>query len=161
VALADRLAKWPLLLDLANGVVRARIARGASPADALAYTERAIAQRGIATAFQSDDHESRRRTAWGTLEISLEQAHQPVPRHRLAGEFVPFDGGVFHSRRRFGPAECDSPVLRRSLARYRLPFRGRAISQRNGGRDGDQSGGKQREADVHHVQPASCWLAVR
>ena len=73
VALADRLGKWPLLLDLASGVVRARIARGARPADALAYTERAIAQRGIATAFRSDDHESRRRTAWGTLEISLEQ----------------------------------------------------------------------------------------
>ena len=72
-ALAGRLGEWPLLLGLANGVVRARMARGASPADALAYAERAIAQRGIATAFQPDDRESRRRTAWGTLEVSLEQ----------------------------------------------------------------------------------------
>ena len=44
-----------------------------APADALAYAERAIAQRGIATAFPPDDRESRRRTAWGTLEVSLEQ----------------------------------------------------------------------------------------
>jgi WD40 repeat protein len=72
-ALAGRLGEWPLLLGLANGVVRARIARGASSADAVDYAERAIAQRGIAYAFQADDPESRRRTAWGTLEISLEQ----------------------------------------------------------------------------------------
>jgi WD40 repeat protein len=72
-ALAARLGEWPLLLGLANGVVRARIARGARTMDGLDYAERAIAQRGISTAFLPDDRDSRRRTAWGALEISLEQ----------------------------------------------------------------------------------------
>jgi hypothetical protein len=72
-ALAGRLGEWPLLLGLANGVMRSRMAHGASSADALAYAERAITQRGIAKAFQSDDRESRRRTAWGAFEVSLEQ----------------------------------------------------------------------------------------
>ena len=60
---------------------RPRQWRGASPDRARrqprptrsTYAERAIEQRGIADAFQPDDRESRRRTAWGTLEISLEQ----------------------------------------------------------------------------------------
>ena len=72
-ALAARLGEWPLVLGLANGVVRAQIKHGASPADALGYAEDALQQRGIATAFRPDDRESRRRTAWGTLEVSLEQ----------------------------------------------------------------------------------------
>jgi len=50
-SLAGRLGEWPLLLGLANGVVRARIARGADSAEALAYAERAIEQRGMAGAF--------------------------------------------------------------------------------------------------------------
>jgi hypothetical protein len=72
-ALVGSWAKWPLLLSLTNGVVRARMAHGSSATDALAYAERAVAQRGIAKAFQPDDRKSFRHTASGTLEVSLEQ----------------------------------------------------------------------------------------
>jgi hypothetical protein len=48
------------------------MARGADPAAAPAHTERVIEHRGIGKAFSPDDRESRRRTAWGTLEVSLE-----------------------------------------------------------------------------------------
>jgi WD40 repeat protein len=71
--LAGRLGEWPLLLGLVNGVLRVRMARGASPSDALGYVERAIEHRGIAHAFPPDDREARRLTAWGTLEVSIEQ----------------------------------------------------------------------------------------
>jgi hypothetical protein len=57
-ALVGSWAKWPLLLSLTNGVVRARMAHGSSATDALAYAERAVAQRGIAKAFQPDDRKS-------------------------------------------------------------------------------------------------------
>jgi WD40 repeat protein len=72
-ALAGTLGEWPLLLGLANGVIRARLGRGAGPGDALAYAEQSVKQRGLAKAFRADDPDSRRRTAWGTLEVSLEQ----------------------------------------------------------------------------------------
>ena len=72
-ALAVRLGEWPLLLGLANGVLRARTARGSSVDDALSYAERALTQRGLADAFPAKDRAARRSTAWGTLEVSLEQ----------------------------------------------------------------------------------------
>lgn len=72
-AVAGRLGEWPLVCGLASGVIRARMARGASAADAVGYVERAIEQRGLARAFAADTREGRRRTASGTLEISLEQ----------------------------------------------------------------------------------------
>jgi hypothetical protein len=71
--LAVRLGEWPLLLGLANGVLRARTGRGSSLADALGYAERALTQRGLADAFAAKDRAARRNTAWGTLEITLEQ----------------------------------------------------------------------------------------
>jgi WD40 repeat protein len=72
-AMAGRLGEWALLLALANGVLRARTARGGSIENALSYAERALAQRGLAAAFSSQDRATRRSTAWGTLEVSLEQ----------------------------------------------------------------------------------------
>jgi hypothetical protein len=72
-ALAVRFGEWPLLLGLANGVLRARRARGSSVEDALSYAERALTQRGLADAFATKDRAARRSTAWGTLEVTLEQ----------------------------------------------------------------------------------------
>ena len=72
-ALAARLGEWPLLLGLANGMLRARTARGGSLQNALTYGEHALAQRGLAAAFQAHDRAARRNTAWGTLEVSLEE----------------------------------------------------------------------------------------
>jgi WD40 repeat protein len=71
--MAGQFGHWPLLVGLARGVIRARIAGGASAADALEYVEHAIEHRGIGHAFRPHDRESRRQTAWGTLEVSLEQ----------------------------------------------------------------------------------------
>ena len=70
-ALTLQLGEWPLLLGLANGVLRARTARGSSLEGALSYAERALAQRGLAAAFSAQDRAARRSTAWGTLEVSL------------------------------------------------------------------------------------------
>ena len=65
--LAVRLGEWPLLLGLANGVLRARTARGSSFDNALSYAERALTQRGLADAFAARDRAVRRTTASGTL----------------------------------------------------------------------------------------------
>ena len=54
-------------------MLRARTARGSSLDDALSYAERALTQRGLAAAFSAQDRAARRSTAWGTLEVSLEQ----------------------------------------------------------------------------------------
>src|SRR5262249_31583162 len=62
--LALRLGEWPLLLGLANGVLRARTARGSGLADALSYAERSLMQRGLADAFAAKDRAARRDTAW-------------------------------------------------------------------------------------------------
>ncbi len=72
-ALAAQLGEWPLLLGLANGVLRARATRGSSLDDALSYAERALTQRGLAAAFTAKDRAVRRTTASGTLEVSLER----------------------------------------------------------------------------------------
>jgi WD40 repeat protein len=71
--LADGLGEWPLLLDLANGVLRGRIEDGESFAQALDYAERSLQKRGISRAFLPNDAEERRRTASGTLDMSLER----------------------------------------------------------------------------------------
>jgi len=72
-ALAVRLGEWPLLLGLANGLLRSRIKHRGTVADALDYAERALDKRGLGGAFPSDDRTARRDTAWGTLQVSLEQ----------------------------------------------------------------------------------------
>lgn len=72
-ALAARLGEWPLLLALANGVLRARVDRGSTVAAALDYAERALEQRGLGGAFPTRDPTARRTTAAGTLDLSLEQ----------------------------------------------------------------------------------------
>jgi WD40 repeat protein len=69
--LADRVGEWPLLLDLANGVLRARIDDGESLTQALDHVERSLQKRGISQAFPANDPDERRRTASGTLSMSL------------------------------------------------------------------------------------------
>ena len=72
-ALAGRLGEWPLLLGLANGVLRSRIARRSTPDAALTYAEQRLTQRGLAAAFAAQDATTRRNTASGALAVSLEQ----------------------------------------------------------------------------------------
>jgi WD40 repeat protein len=75
-ALAFRLGEWPLLLGLANGVLRTRISRGASLKDALSYAEVALRERGLGRAFARHSDAARRNTASGTLEVSLDQLRE-------------------------------------------------------------------------------------
>ena len=55
--LARRLGEWPLLLRLASGMLRKRLARGDSAKGALAYMEKALDRHGV-TAFDSDQSPS-------------------------------------------------------------------------------------------------------
>ncbi|MBN2003977.1 MAG: CHAT domain-containing protein, partial [Anaerolineae bacterium] len=69
--LAARLGEWPLLLGLANGALRARIDRGQSLDDALAWVNRALDKRGL-TAFDARDAEARNQAVTLTLGVSLD-----------------------------------------------------------------------------------------
>jgi hypothetical protein len=69
--LATRLGQWPLLLRLANGALRARVARGQGLPDALAFVNTALDRRGL-TALDAHDAEARHQAVSRTLAVSLE-----------------------------------------------------------------------------------------
>lgn len=71
-ALAARLGEWPLLLHLANGVLRDRV-RGDPDAllAALAYVNKALDRRGL-TAFDARNPSERERAVSRTLAVSLD-----------------------------------------------------------------------------------------
>lgn len=71
--LAARLGAWPLLLGLANGVVRCRIAREAGPAASLEHVERFLQERGVDRALDIGQPEQRRRAVEAVLDLGLEQ----------------------------------------------------------------------------------------
>jgi hypothetical protein len=75
-ALAARLGEWPLLLTLANGVLRDVVRLGGTPAEALAHVEGALDEAGL-FAFDPTDETDRRRAAAGTLELSLARLDEP------------------------------------------------------------------------------------
>jgi len=70
-ALVARLGKWALLLKLANGVLRDRVGRGESLANALAYINKALNKRGL-TAFDAENAQSRDAAVSATLRVSFE-----------------------------------------------------------------------------------------
>jgi WD40 repeat protein len=65
------LGKWPLLLSLVNSALRARIERGQSLEEALAWINRALDKRGL-TFFDVQDAEARDQAVSLTLGVSLE-----------------------------------------------------------------------------------------
>ncbi len=70
--LSGRLGEWPLLLKLANAVLRERVRnRGQSLADAIAYANRALDNRGL-TVFDAHKPEERNQAVSSTLSVSLE-----------------------------------------------------------------------------------------
>jgi WD40 repeat protein len=71
-ALANRLSHWPLLLELANALLRRRLKNGQALGAAVADLDRALDSKGLSKAFPVDDAGDRRRTAAGTLAISIE-----------------------------------------------------------------------------------------
>lgn len=82
--LATRLGEWPLLLSLANGVLRSRIARGASPAASLEHVERSLQDRGLDRAIETGQSGQRRRTTTALLDLSLEQLQRDERDHFIA-----------------------------------------------------------------------------
>jgi WD40 repeat protein len=71
-ALAARLGEYPLLLKLANGVLRERVEQGGqSLAEALGYIDKALTRKGI-RAFDTRDAEERYQAVRLTIEVSLE-----------------------------------------------------------------------------------------
>ena len=70
--LAERLGEWPLLLKLAAGMIRKRIARGDSSAGALDHVTRALDKRGV-TAFDQADAAQRDAAVRRTVAASLDQ----------------------------------------------------------------------------------------
>lgn len=79
-ALAARLGHWPLLLELANGTLRHRLARGDRIAGALDYLERKLSRHGI-TAFDANNPAERQQAISRTLELSLDLL-DPATRQR-------------------------------------------------------------------------------
>ncbi|MCW5737134.1 MAG: TIR domain-containing protein [Enhydrobacter sp.] len=72
-ALASRLGRWPLLLALANGVLRDRVACGASTQASLDRVERSLQERGLDLVLGAEQPEPRRGMAAAMLEICLER----------------------------------------------------------------------------------------
>ncbi len=71
-ALAQRLGEWPLLLKLANGAMRRRMETGESPAQAMAWVEKALTRKGFKALDDPGNKEGRHRAAAITLQVSLE-----------------------------------------------------------------------------------------
>ncbi|MGH9940590.1 MAG: TIR domain-containing protein, partial [Blastocatellia bacterium] len=71
-ALAARLGEWPLLLKLANGVLRSRVKSGETLPAAIVYANRALDKRGL-KAFDDRNPIERGQAAEMTLRVSLDQ----------------------------------------------------------------------------------------
>lgn len=69
--LAERLEKWPLLLEMAGATLRHRISRGDTPAGALAYVNKKLDKQGVMT-FDNRNAVGGRQAIASTIEISLE-----------------------------------------------------------------------------------------
>jgi hypothetical protein len=78
-----RLGGWPLLLGQANALLCDRVERGEPAERAFDNLERSLARRGIAGTLRVDDPEKRRRSASGTLDISLGQLDTEQERMRF------------------------------------------------------------------------------
>jgi hypothetical protein len=78
-----RLGGWPLLLCQANALLCDRVERGEPAERAFDHLERSLARRGLAGTLRVDDPEDRRRSASGTLDISLGQLDAERERTRF------------------------------------------------------------------------------
>lgn len=77
-ALAHRLGKWPLLLELSNAALRRRVARGDSIEGALKYLNRQLDDQGV-VAFDQRNATSRHLALTRTVDLSLNELE---PRER-------------------------------------------------------------------------------
>ena len=70
-ALAQRLGEWPLMLEIANGILRERLLMGNSFERALEWVERKLDKRGV-RGIRRDDENQRKRSAYDVLAASIE-----------------------------------------------------------------------------------------
>ena len=70
-ALAQRLGEWPLMLELAGGALRQRVARGDTLDGALTYLNKALDKRGV-VAFDRTDAAARNQAIAKSIGVSLE-----------------------------------------------------------------------------------------
>jgi hypothetical protein len=81
-ALAKRVGNWPLLLGIANGVLRERVEKMHQPlSEAIAYANKALDKRGL-TAFSAGNTQARNRAVQLSVDVSLEQ-FSPCQRERF------------------------------------------------------------------------------
>ena len=78
-----RLGGWPLLLAQVNKLLCERVEQGEPIEQALDYFERSLTRRGVARTLRADDPDDRRRSAAGTLDISMEQLASDDDRARF------------------------------------------------------------------------------
>jgi WD40 repeat protein len=83
------LGGWPLVLSQANALLCDRVAQGEPLERGFNYLESSLAARGITGTLRADDPEDRRRSAQGTLELSLGQLKTDREREMF------FELGVF------------------------------------------------------------------
>jgi WD40 repeat protein len=69
--LAERLDRWPLMLEMAGAALRHRISRGDTPSGALGYINKKLDKHGV-VAFDSHDVAGDRHAIASTIEISLD-----------------------------------------------------------------------------------------
>ena len=127
--LTARLGEWPLLLELAAGVLRQRLARGGAADDALAFLNTALDHRG-ATAFDQRDATARNQAVTRSLGISQELLRPDEQRRYRELAIFPDDTAIPLTALSalWGLDEFDTETLVDGLAdlsllRYDLPRR--------------------------------------
>ena len=92
--LVQRLKEWPLLLALANGILRNRVRRhGQAIADALAYLDHALDKRGL-VAFDPSRSQERHEAVARTLEVSFALLDETVYARYLRLAIFPEDASL-------------------------------------------------------------------
>jgi WD40 repeat protein len=88
--LADRLDRWPLMLELASAALRHRIHRGDTLAGALDYLNRKLDKQGV-VAFDNRNSIERQQAIASTIEVSLEPLDAEERRHCVELAIFPED----------------------------------------------------------------------
>ena len=70
-ALAERLGEWALMLEIANSILKKRIALGNSLDKAREWVEKSLDKRGV-MGIKRDDEDARKRSAFDVLDVSFE-----------------------------------------------------------------------------------------
>ncbi len=92
-SLAKRLGEWPLLLEVANGMLRKRIQRSATPQQAIEWITRVLINRGV-LGIERDDNDTRKQGIAGTLAASIEMLEDGEQQHYVELAVFPEDTDI-------------------------------------------------------------------